>query len=61
MTAQAVGGLIGSVFVARVTRKYPAWQVIGVGFILFGILDALIFGFPILLLNIALLVVVGIP
>jgi len=61
MTAQAVGGLLGSIFVARYTRKVPAWITIGLGFILFGALDFLIFAFPLFLSNALLLVVVGVP
>jgi MFS family permease len=61
MTAQAVGGLLGSVFVVRITRRFPAWQIIGTGFILFGILDFLIFGFPVLVFNVGLLILVGVP
>ncbi len=61
LTAQAVGGLLGSVFVARISRRFPAWKIIGVGLILLGTLDFLIFGFPVLLLNITLLVLVGLP
>jgi MFS family permease len=61
LTAQAVGGLLGSVFVARISRKFPAWQIIGTGFILFGVLESLIFGFPVLLFNIGLVVLMGIP
>jgi MFS family permease len=61
MTAQAVGGLLGSIFVARFIRKLPAWLNIGIGFILFGVLDFFIFGFPVLISNMLLLVAVGIP
>lgn len=61
MTAQAVGGLLGSVFVARYIRKVPAWLTIGLGFILFGALSFLIFAFPVFLSNALLLVAVGVP
>jgi len=61
LTAQAVGGLLGSVFVARISHRFPAWQIIGTGFILFGVLDFLVFGFPVLLFNIGLLIVMGVP
>jgi MFS family permease len=61
LTAQAVGGLAGGIFVGRITRNIPAWKVIGVGLILFGLLDALLFGIPILTLNIVLIALAGIP
>jgi MFS family permease len=61
LTAQAVGGLAGGLFVGRITRNIPAWKVIGAGLILFGLLDALLFGIPILALNIVLIALAGIP
>jgi MFS family permease len=61
MTAQAVGGLTGSLFVARINRKFPPWLTIGVGFILFGILEFFVFAFPVLISNLILLVIMGVP
>ncbi len=61
LTAQAAGGLLGSVFVVRISRRFPSWKIIGMGLILLGLFDFLIFGIPVLLLNIALLVLVGLP
>lgn len=61
MTAQAIGGLIGGVFIGRVAKRFLPWQLIAFGFVALGVLDFAIFGFPILPLNLALLVLVGMP
>jgi Na+/melibiose symporter-like transporter len=61
LTAQAVGGLIGSALVARVGRKLRPWQMIVSGLFLVGVVDSFIWLFPILPLDITLLMVVGVP
>ncbi len=61
LTAQAVGGLIGSALVARVGRKLRPWQMIVSGLFLVGVVDSFIWLFPILPLDLTLLAVVGIP
>lgn len=61
MTAQAIGGLVGSVFIGRVSRKVQAWKLVAFGLLLFGVVDALIFGIPYLPSNIALMILIGIP
>jgi Na+/melibiose symporter-like transporter len=61
LTAQAVGGLIGSALVARVGRKLRPWQMIVSGLFLVGIVDSFVWLFPILPLDLTLLMVVGVP
>jgi Na+/melibiose symporter-like transporter len=61
MTAQAIGGLIGSAFIGRVSKKVQAWQLVAWGLLVFGVIDVLIFAIPILPLNLALLVLIGAP
>lgn len=48
MTAQAVGGLVGGLFIARITRGMSPRKVLGVASILFGLLDALLFVSPLI-------------
>lgn len=61
MTAQAVGGLAASVLIGRLSKRVPAWQMVGFGLLLFGIFDLLIFGIPILPLNLFFMALVGLP
>ncbi len=61
MTAQAIGGLLGGALIGLVSKKVQAWQLVSYGLLLFGVVDLLIFSIPILPLNLALLVLVGIP
>jgi MFS family permease len=61
LTAQAVGGLMGSALVARVGRKLRPWQMIVYGLFLVGIVDAFIWLVPNLPLDITLMVLVGVP
>lgn len=61
MTAQAVGGLVGGLFVAHLTRGMPARRVLGVASIAFGGLDALLFVSPLIRPEIAIgLVIIAI-
>ncbi|HEY8786172.1 MAG TPA: MFS transporter [Candidatus Limnocylindria bacterium] len=61
MTAQAVGGLIGGLFVARVTRGMSPRQVLGVASVLFGLLDAVLFVSPLIRSEIVVsLVIIGV-
>jgi Na+/melibiose symporter-like transporter len=48
MTAQAVGGLVGGLVIARVTRGMSPRKVLGVASVLFGLLDALLFISPLI-------------
>jgi Na+/melibiose symporter-like transporter len=61
MTAQAIGGLVGSAFIGRISKKVQAWQLVAYGLLFFGVVDLLIFAIPILPLNLALLVLIGAP
>ncbi|MEO8287460.1 MAG: MFS transporter [Chloroflexota bacterium] len=61
LTSQALGGLIGGIFIGRITRRFASWQLVGAGFVLLGVLDFLTFGIPVLPLNMFFLVIVGIP
>ncbi|MEP6774738.1 MAG: MFS transporter, partial [Chloroflexota bacterium] len=61
LTAQAVGGLVGSALVSRVGRKLRPWQMIVSGLFLVGIVDSFIWLFPILPLDITLMVLIGVP
>jgi len=65
MSAQAVGGLIGSLLVGAVGRRFSTAHLIGLSAILFGAIDLAIFNYPMFLpgitLGLILFVVVGIP
>ena len=61
MTAQAIGGLVGSAFIGRVSKKVQAWKLVAYGLLFFGVIDLLVFAIPILPLNLALLVLIGAP
>lgn len=64
MTAQAVGGLAGGLFVAQLTRGMPARRVLGFASIAFGSLDALLFVSPLvrpeIVVGLAIIAVVGV-
>ena len=64
MTAQAVGGLVGGVFVAHLTRGAPPRRVLGVASIAFGSLDALLFVSPLvrpeIVIGLAIVALVGV-
>ena len=61
MTAQAVGGLVGGVFVARVSKRVKPVNLLGAGLFLLGLIDMLIFNIPILPVNLLLFVLAGPP
>jgi Na+/melibiose symporter-like transporter len=46
MGAQAVGGLVGGMFIGYVTRKVSPAHLIGFGAIVFGFIDLVIFNYP---------------
>ena len=48
MTAQAVGGLLGGVVIARITRGMSPRKVLGIASVAFGLLDALLFLSPLI-------------
>lgn len=61
MTAQAIGGLVGSAFIGRISKKVQAWQLVAWGLLMFGVLDFLVFGIPVLILNLVFMVLIGAP
>jgi len=61
MSAQAVGGLLGGLLIARITRGLAPRRVLGVASVLFGLLDALLFISPLIRPEIAVsLVIIGV-
>ena len=64
MTAQAVGGLAGGVFVAHLVRGAPPRRVLGLASIAFGSLDALLFVSPLvrpeIVIGLVIIAVVGV-
>jgi MFS family permease len=65
MSAQAVGGILGSLFVARVAKRVPLYRLLGISAILFGLIDLVIFNYPTfipgVLPGVILMALVGIP
>lgn len=65
MSAQAVGGLLGALVIGYFARRFTPERLFGVGLLAFGILDLLLFNYPLVLSGIALglvlIVLVGIP
>jgi MFS family permease len=64
MTAQAVGGLVGGLFVAQLTRGAPPRRVLGIASIAFGSLDALLFISPLvrpeIVIGLVIIAIVGV-
>ena len=61
LTAQAVGGLVGSLFVGRVSRSVKAWQMVWIGFVLLGVIDLITFNSGVLWVALVLMAIVGVP
>jgi MFS family permease len=65
MSAQAVGGLLGALVIGSFARRFTPERLFGCGLLAFGILDLLLFNYPLVLSGIALglvlIVLVGIP
>jgi MFS family permease len=65
MSAQAVGGIIGSLFATRVTARFRPTQLIMTSWVFFGIVDVVIFNYPrwdtTVWPVVALFVLVGVP
>jgi MFS family permease len=65
MSAQAIGGLLGGVVIARLGERMPPIRLLAPCAILFGLIDLMIFNYPAFLPGIAialvLFVLVGIP
>ncbi|MFN8501274.1 MFS transporter [Kouleothrix sp.] len=65
MSAQAVGGLLGGVLVGWIGHRVAPARLLGIGGVLFGLIDLAIFNYPAFLPGflpaVALFVAVGIP
>ncbi len=61
LTAQAVGGLVGSLFVGRWSRSIKASQMVWIGFVLLGIIDLMTFNSGVLWIALVLMAIVGVP
>jgi MFS family permease len=65
MSAQAVGGLLGALVIGFFARRFTPERLFGVGLLAFGILDLVLFNYPLVLsglaLGLVLIVLVGIP
>ena len=61
MSAQAVGGLLGSLVVGPAGRRLAPAYLIGLGGVAFGLVDLAIFNNPRLAVDLALMVLVGVP
>ena len=65
MSAQAVGGLLGALVIGFFARRFTPERLFGGGLLAFGILDLVLFNYPLVLSGIALglvlIVLVGIP
>jgi MFS family permease len=61
MTAQAVGGLLGGLVIARITRGMSPRKVLGVASVAFGLLDAILFVSPLIRPEIVVsLIIIGV-
>lgn len=65
MSAQAVGGILGGLVVAHLGGRLPPVPVLGIAAIVFGLLDILLFTYPIILpgivLGLVVICAVGLP
>jgi MFS family permease len=65
LSSQAVGGLLGGVLIARFARSASPARLLGVGAIAIGLIDVLIFTYPLVIpgitLALVLFVIVGLP
>jgi predicted MFS family arabinose efflux permease len=65
MTAQAIGGIIGSLFVARIAKNIPAHRLFGFCAIIFGICDLVLFYSPLVVTGVTpglvIIAIVGVP
>lgn len=61
LTAQAVGGLIGSAIIGQVGRIVAPYLLVGLSGTAFGMIALVIFNVPVLWLDLALFVLMGLP
>jgi len=61
LTAQAVGGLLGGLFIGRIAKRVSSRLLVGAGFLLVGVLDFAVFNTPILAVGMVLMALAGAP
>jgi MFS family permease len=65
MSAQAIGGLLGALVIGFFARRFTPERLFGLGLLAFGILDLVLFNYPLvrsgIALGLVLIVLVGIP
>jgi MFS family permease len=65
MSGQAIGGVAGGLIAGWVARRLPPERLYGVGLVAFGLVDALLFNYPLVLsgvaLGVVLIAIVGVP
>lgn len=65
MSAQAVGGIVGGVIIARLGERLPLWSLAGWGCFLMGVIDFALFNYSLIFTGfwfaITLLILVGVP
>lgn len=60
-TAQACGGLVGGIFIGRLSKRFKPAALIGPGLFFLGAMDAAVFNVPILQVDLLLFLLVGPP
>jgi MFS family permease len=65
MSGQAVGGLLGGVVVGHAGRRLSPVHLLGVGAVVFGLLDLALFNYPLVLsgfwIGLVLMILIGLP
>ena len=65
MSGQAIGGVAGGLIAGWLARRLPPERLYGVGLVAFGLVDALLFNYPLVLsgvaLGVVLIAIVGVP
>jgi MFS family permease len=65
MSGQAIGGVAGGLIAGWFARRLPPERLYGVGLVAFGLFDALLFNYPLVLsgvaLGVVLIAIVGVP
>ena len=65
MSAQAIGGVAGGLVAGWFARRLPPRRLFGLGLVVFGVLDGLLFNYPLVVsgaaLGLVLMAVVGMP
>lgn len=65
MSAQAIGGVVGGLVAGWFARRLPPQRLYGLGLVAFGLIDGLLFNYPLLVsgaaLGLVLIGIVGVP